>query len=111
MIRVYNLRKEQLPETKECRIICDIDCNFSKAKQLWVSVPEEYGDWLTDDVYDAFMIAMLYPAMYYKENITVEGCVSIWYWPNARNSPCDDTTRTQSPSSGWTSLPNSSSIL
>ena len=76
MIRVYNLRKEQLPETKECRIICDIDCNFSKAKQLWVSVPEEYGDWLTDDVYDAFMIAMLYPAMYYKENITVEGCVS-----------------------------------
>lgn len=76
MIRVSNLRKEQLPQTHESRIVCDIECTFSKSKQLWISVPDEYGDWLTDDVYDAFMISMLYPAMYYKENITVDGCVS-----------------------------------
>lgn len=76
MIRVSNLRKEHLPESGECRIVCDIDCGFSSARQLWVSVPEKYGDWLTDDVYDAFMIAMLYPAMYYKENLVIDGCVS-----------------------------------
>ena len=67
MITISNLRKEQLPETKECRIICDIDCSFSKAKQLWFSVPEEFGEWLTDDVYDAFMVSMLFPAMYYSK--------------------------------------------
>lgn len=76
MIRVSNLRKEQLPQTKECRIVCDIECGFSSARQLWVSVPAEYGDWLTEDVYDAFMIAMLYPAMFYKENLVIDGCVS-----------------------------------
>ena len=76
MIRVSNLRKESLPQTKECRIVCDIECNFSSERQLWVSVPAEYGDWLTEDVYDAFMIAMLYPAMYYKENLVIDGCVS-----------------------------------
>ena len=76
MIRVYNLRKEHLQETHDFRIICNIDCGFSSAKQLWVSVPEEFGDWLTDDVYDAFMIAMLYPAMYYKEDLVIDGEVS-----------------------------------
>lgn len=76
MIRVSNLRKEQLPQTRECRIVCDIDCSFSTAKQLWFSVPDEFGDWLTDDVYDAFMVAMLFPAMYYKEELVVDGCVS-----------------------------------
>ena len=76
MIKVYNLRKERLQQTKQCRIVCDIDCSFSSARHLWVSVPEEYGDWLTEDVYDAFMIAMLYPAMFYKENLVIEGCVS-----------------------------------
>jgi hypothetical protein len=76
MITISNLRKEQLPETKECRIICDIECSFSKARHLWFSVPEEFGDWLTDDVYDAFMVAMLFPAMYYKQDLHVDGCVS-----------------------------------
>lgn len=76
MIRVSNLRKEHLPETNEWRILCDIECSFSKAKQLWFSVPDEYGDWLTDDVYDAFMVAMLFPAMFYDDNLEIDGCVS-----------------------------------
>lgn len=76
MIRVSNLRKEQLSQTREWRIVCDIDCSFSDSKQLWFSVPEEFGDWLTDDVYDAFMVAMLFPAMYYKQDLFVDGCVS-----------------------------------
>ena len=76
MIRVSHIRKEHLPESQEFRLVCDIDCPFSQSKQLWFSVPEQYGDWLTDDVYDAFMVAMLYPAMYYNEEIEIEGCVS-----------------------------------
>lgn len=76
MISVSNLRKEYLPQTQEWRIICDIDCTFSSAKQLWFSVPEKYGEWLTDDVYDAFMVAMLFPAMYYKQDLHIQGCVS-----------------------------------
>lgn len=76
MIKVSNLRKESLPDSKEYRIVCDIDCSFSDSKQLWFSVPEEFGDWLTDDVYDAFMVAMLFPAMCYNERLIIEGCVS-----------------------------------
>lgn len=76
MIRVSNLRKERIAQTNECRIVCDIECSFSNATQLWFSVPEMFGDWLTDDVYDAFMVAMLFPAMYYKQDLYIDGCVS-----------------------------------
>ena len=63
MIRVSNLRKEQLSASHETRIVCDIDCGFAQSGPLWFSVPEQFGAWLTDDVYDAFLIAMLFPAM------------------------------------------------
>ncbi len=76
MIRVSNLRKERITQTNECRIVCDIECSFSNATQLWFSVPEMFSDWLTDDVYDAFMVAMLFPAMYYKQDLYIDGCVS-----------------------------------
>ena len=75
MVIVSNLRKELKSET--ARIVCDVSCSFSETKALWFSVPVEYADWLTDDVYDAFMLAMLYPAMYYDEGIIeVKGNVS-----------------------------------
>ena len=91
MIKVSNLRKERLPESGECRIVCDIDCPFSKSKQLWFSVPEQYGDWLTDDVYDAFLVAMLFPAMSYGEDISIEGCVSEKLYDNITHyvQPCE----------------------
>ena len=76
MIRVCNLRKEHLLESEECRIVCDIECTFSQSKQLWFSVSEQYEDWLTEEVYDAFLVAMLFPAMYYAEDIIIDGCVS-----------------------------------
>lgn len=75
MVTLSNLRKEN--SDVSARIICDVECSYTKVKELWFSVPVEYGDWLTDDVYDAFMLAMLYPAMYYKEEqIIVKGNVS-----------------------------------
>ncbi len=75
MIIISNLRKET--KGPFVRIVCDIESDFSSVGELWFSVPHEYGDWLTDDVYDAFMLALLYPAMYYKEDeIVVNGMVS-----------------------------------
>lgn len=75
MVIISNLRKEKCDDS--VRVICDVDCSYTKVKELWFSVPVEYGNWLTDDVYDAFMLAMLYPAMYYKEDqIIVKGNVS-----------------------------------
>ncbi len=91
MIRVSNLRKEHLPESQEYRIVCDVDCPFSQSKQLWFSVPVQFSDWLTDDVYDAFLVAMLFPAMFYGHDIKVEGCVSEKLYDNVTHyvQPCE----------------------
>lgn len=66
----------------QARIICDMQAGFTDKKELWFSVDEEYADLLTDDVYDAFMVALLYPAMYYHEDIEIEGNVSKRLWHN-----------------------------
>lgn len=80
MIKLSNLRLEHNVPFKygkpQARIVCDLEANFTKVKQFWFSVDNEYGDWLTDDVYDAFLVAMLYPAMYYGEDIEICGNVS-----------------------------------
>lgn len=57
-------------------LTADIECKFSKETKLWFCVSSEYEDMLTDDVYDAYLIAALYPAMYYNEPIEVDGFVS-----------------------------------
>ena len=56
----------------------DISTQFTPTQynKLWFSVPSQYEDWLTDDVYDAFLVAVLYPAMYYKEDIEISGDVT-----------------------------------
>lgn len=54
----------------------DVKANYTPQNNLWFSVPSEYEDWLTFDVYDAFLVAALYPAMYYNEPIEIEGYVS-----------------------------------
>lgn len=74
MIIISNLRKET--KGPFVRIVCDIESDFSSVGELWFSVPQEYGDWMTDDVYDAFMLAMLYPAMLYNEPLEIKGCVT-----------------------------------
>lgn len=80
MIKLSNLRLEQDVAFKygkpQARIVCDIEADFTDVKQLWFSVDNEYGGWLTDDVYDAFLVAMLYPAMYYGEDVEVCGNVT-----------------------------------
>ena len=80
MIKLSNLRLEHdIPFAygkSQARIVCDMEAGFTDVRQFWFSVDDEYGDWLTDDVYDAFLVAMLYPAMFYGEDIEIGGNVS-----------------------------------
>lgn len=57
-------------------VSCDVHADYTDKKKLNFFVSPDFGDYLTCDVYDAFMVAMLYPAMYYGEDIEIEGCVS-----------------------------------
>ena len=43
---------------------------------MWYSAPVEYGNIFNIEVYDQFLVAILYPAMYYKEDIVIHGAVS-----------------------------------
>lgn len=80
MIQISNLRLERSVPFKygnpQARIICDIKADFTDVRQFWFSVDDKYSDWLTEDVYDAFLVAMLYPAMYYGEDIEICGNVT-----------------------------------
>ena len=66
----------------QSRIVCDMEADFTDVKQFWFSVDDEYGTWLTDDVFDAFLVTMIYPAMYYGEDIEICGNVSKRIWHN-----------------------------
>ena len=57
-------------------LVCDMEAQFTDVKEIWFSVPTDFEKYLTDDVYDAFLVAALYPAMYYNEDICIDGNVS-----------------------------------
>ena len=65
-MKISNLRIER--RDGHSYLTVDISTQFTlpQYNKLWFSVPSKYEDWLTDDVYDAFLVAVLYPAMYYK---------------------------------------------
>lgn len=73
-MKLGNLRIEQ--KDGFSYLVCDMEAKFTDVKEIWFSVPTVNEKYLTDDVYDAFLVAMLYPAMYYKENICIDGNVS-----------------------------------
>ncbi|MEE1177890.1 MAG: hypothetical protein U0K71_12865, partial [Paludibacteraceae bacterium] len=73
-MKISNLRIER--DDVFSYLTVDVECEYTTNNKLWFSVPKEFDDYLTDDVYDTFMVAALYPAMYYHENIEIEGCVS-----------------------------------
>jgi hypothetical protein len=67
------------------------------SQSLWFSVPDEYAAWLCASRLDAFLVAMLYPAMMYGEDLILEGPVSQTLLFNVRNfvipllrTYCDD---------------------
>lgn len=78
-MKISNLRKVSVNSENgimKIRVLCDIECSFCTSKTLWFEVDENRSSWLTTDVYDAFLVSALYPAMYYKEDIEVIGNVT-----------------------------------
>ena len=78
-MKLSNIRIEYFTEkgVDKSRLICDVnDCSFSKSKHIYYIVPKEFSNWLSDDVYDSFMVALLFPIMRYNETLEIDGCVS-----------------------------------
>ena len=73
-MKISNLRIEGKGEFSYLTV--DVESKYTKANRLWFSVPVEFKEYLTDDVYDTFLVAALYPAMFYNENIEIDGEVS-----------------------------------
>lgn len=74
MIELSNIRIEKTELIS--KLICDFKSDSFTEKSMWFSAPLSYGDIFADEVYDAFLVAILYPAMYYKEDIVIHGAMS-----------------------------------
>ncbi len=78
-MKISNIRIEDFTETgvAKSRLVCDVtDCSFSQSKQIYYVIPREFRSWIADDVYDSFMVALLFPIMRYNEVLEIEGKVS-----------------------------------
>lgn len=73
-MKISNLRKENRSEY--VAVVADVESKKFGKNIIWASIPKEYENDLTPDRYDGFLVALLYPAMVFKENIEVEGTVS-----------------------------------
>lgn len=73
-MKISNIRKEE--KDGRAFLTADFSCSFSKGKTLWFAIDSKYSDWLTTDVYDAFLVEAVYMAMYYGEDIVIDGPVS-----------------------------------
>lgn len=74
-MEISNIRIEDREDGRSYLTV-DMKCGFSNARQMWFSVDEKYRQWLTDDVYDAFLVAAVWPCMCYGEDIVIKGSVS-----------------------------------
>jgi hypothetical protein len=83
-MKISNLRVEERGTEATAYLVADVECSFSKSKELWFSVDKQYKDWLTDDVYDAFLVAAIWPAMFYNEEIVIKGNVSLQLYDNVK---------------------------
>ena len=78
-------RNVQIGKGTYSRLICNVSTGFCDVQELYFYVDNKYADWLTPDVYDAFLVASIYPAMYYREPIEIEGKVSKKLFHNITN--------------------------
>jgi len=78
-MRLSNIRTEE--RGGQTALVADVasekfrNGDFAE-KTIWVSVPNEYGGYLAADRYDAFLLALLAPAMFYGDDIEIAGAVS-----------------------------------
>lgn len=85
-MRISNLRIED--REGYAVLVADVACGFSQSQELWFKVASERKSYLTDDVYDAYLIAALYPAMYYGEPIEIDGAVTDHLYRNVVSYAC-----------------------
>lgn len=78
-MKLSNIRIENFIEKghEKTRLVCDVEnCPFSQSKQIYYVVPSEFRSWLADDVYDSFMVALLFPIMRNNDVLEIDGNVS-----------------------------------
>lgn len=73
-MRIFNLRSEESDST--VTLSATIESKKIGTKDVWFAIQKEYSDYLCTTRMDAFLVGLLYPAMQYGEDISVEGCVS-----------------------------------
>lgn len=83
-MKLSNLRIERQKDDWS-RLVVDVEAGWTTNSQLWVATPVEYESYLTSDVYDSFLVAAIWPAMVYNENIEIDGEVSPRLFYNIQN--------------------------
>lgn len=73
-MKLSNIRLENHGDM--CRVAVDVDSPFYDYKECFYEVPSQYGDYLTYDVYDAFIVGLLYPCSKHGEDIEIDGAMS-----------------------------------
>jgi hypothetical protein len=73
-MNIFNPQVTQSSETIKLSVF--VESKKLGMKELWFSVPVEYGDYLCKERLDGFLVGMLFPAMQYGEDIHVIGCIS-----------------------------------
>ena len=74
-MKISNIRKEIRPDN-HISIVADVESRKFGKNTIWASISNEYEDYLAPDRYDGFLVALLYPAMVFNEDIEIEGIVS-----------------------------------
>ena len=70
-----NLRLENKENT--VKLVADVDSTYFGKQTIWAEIDKKYAPILTTENYNAFLVALLYPAMYVGEDIHVKGAVSV----------------------------------
>jgi hypothetical protein len=73
-MKVSNLRVENRGE--DVALVADVKSETFGENTIWGAVPKEFESYLCANHYDAFLVALLYPAMAFNESIEIEGTVS-----------------------------------
>ena len=69
-----NLRIE--PKERTAKLIADVHSSYFGKQTIWAETDKQYAHALTVENYNAFLVGLLYPAMYVGEDIHIQGTVS-----------------------------------
>lgn len=83
MIKIYNLKKEI--QNNDTILSAKIDSELNIPGRLWFSVPNNYGEYLVNEQYDAFLVGILFIAIKNNEEIFIDGSISEKLFFNINN--------------------------